>query len=326
MDMLRRFGAWLVEPDTLWVALWVGLGVFTVVLMTLLHTRLGKTKPVQKCAILAVWFHLLLLIYATSVTIVAERVGGGGQVTINLGMGEPTADRPVAALKSPTPAKPAPMKDLLPKSAAPRARTASLSAPPAKSDALPKIDTGSKLPIATDSPRNVAPRPEISKAPPPLKSSPAPRPDTSVLTRIKTPAPVKLSDLPDPLAALSTPSPAKLPTAEPAKLGDVAGPMTPIPRDLAAADQSSGCRSEAFADRAGSAHASASARSSPAAADLSATCRRRSLADRRGPRRFGAYRSRRQRRLAMAGHASRGRRTLVAAAIRRGPGIRSARP
>ncbi|MBL9092350.1 MAG: hypothetical protein JNL96_14080, partial [Planctomycetaceae bacterium] len=80
---MHRLVAWLIAPHTLWVALWTGLGVFTVVLLTLLHTKLGKTKPVQKCAILAIWFHLLLLIYATSVTIVAERAGGGGQVTIN---------------------------------------------------------------------------------------------------------------------------------------------------------------------------------------------------------------------------------------------------
>ena len=88
MDALREWTARLLSPQTLWVALWVGLGVFTVVLVLLINTRIGKSQPLRKCAILAVWFHLLLLIYATSIPIVASRPGGDGQVTISLGMGD----------------------------------------------------------------------------------------------------------------------------------------------------------------------------------------------------------------------------------------------
>ena len=88
MDTLREWTARLFSPQSLWIALWVGLGVFTVVLVLLINTRLGKSQPLRKCAILAIWFHLLLLIYATSIPIVAQRPGGGNQVTINLGMGD----------------------------------------------------------------------------------------------------------------------------------------------------------------------------------------------------------------------------------------------
>ncbi|MBN8625593.1 MAG: hypothetical protein J0M17_08900 [Planctomycetes bacterium] len=212
MDAVHRLGAWLIAPHTLWVALWTGLGVFTVVLLTLLHTKLGKTKPVQKCAILAIWFHLLLLIYATSVTIVAERAGGGGQVTINLGLSDNATKPPTAALKPPMPTRASPAKDILPKSAAPRVRTAANSAAVEKSATGMSSGVPVKPQAVSDAGNRALPKVEIS--PPKL--------NTAALTKLKTTAPAKLANLPDPLVAMTSPSPAKL--------SEVPGAMTPIPR------------------------------------------------------------------------------------------------
>ncbi|MBA4018292.1 MAG: hypothetical protein C0483_14080 [Pirellula sp.] len=225
MEALRDWTAWLLSPQTLWIALWVGLGVFTVLLVLLINTRLGKSQPLRKCAILAIWFHLLLLIYATSIPIVAQRPGGGGQVTINLGMGEVSAQRTASSEKLP-PIKLPETKRMpkavaaLPKSAAPRARTTSQS--PAFAEAAPR--TASQAVAAP--PKSVsAPKPAAAavaklQAPAPSKSAAADR-----LPQVPSPRP--LTDLPDPLVAMAT-SPAAASVTPTAKSLDMRA-MTPIP-------------------------------------------------------------------------------------------------
>ena len=225
MDALREWTARLLSPQSLWVALWVGLGAFTVVLVLLVNTRLGKSQPLRKCAILAVWFHLLLLIYATSIPIVASRPGGDGQVTISLGMGDVSTKQAAPSAKLPpiklpetkrTPAAVA----ALPKSAAPRARTTSQS--PAFAEAAPQT----KSPAA-------APPPKASSPPKPTAASvakiqaPAPTKAAAVDRLPQVPAPKPLANLPDPLVAMApSPSPAALTPA--AQSLDMRA-MTPIP-------------------------------------------------------------------------------------------------
>lgn len=223
MDALRELSAKLFHPQSLWIALWVGLGIFTVVLVLLVNSRLGKSRPLRKGAILAVWFHLLLLIYATSIPIVASRPGGDSQVTINLGMAEAGAPKPVPATKLPpiklpeakrTPAAVA----ALPKTAAPRARTTSES--PALKETAPaaKPQTVAAPPKAVSAPKPTSAAVAKLQAPAPAKAAAADR-----LPQV--PAPKPLADLPDPLVAM-TPSPSPLTPS--AQSLDVRA-MTPIP-------------------------------------------------------------------------------------------------
>jgi len=254
MEGLRLIIARVFRPDALWVALWVGLGVFTIVLISLLRTRLGNSRPLQKCTILAVWFHLLLLIYASSVTIVAERPGVGNQVTINLSSGEVVSPRQTHQA---TPTKPrftsahllAPPKiTTLPQSAAPRARVATSQRP----SAIPAATL--KKPAALDIPAPASTKLTSIKSPPaPLPSTPQsgravtltppslerPKPQAN-LAKIPTPSPLKaskldtfpkisqpakLDDLPDPLSAVAVPKAAAAP--QPQNAPDA---MTPIPQ------------------------------------------------------------------------------------------------
>ena len=225
MDALREWTARLLSPQSLWIALWVGLGVFTVVLVLLINSRIGKSQPLRKCAILAVWFHLLLLIYATSIPIVAQRPGGGGQVTINLGMGDISTQQPAPSAKLPpiklpetkrTPAAVA----ALPKSAAPRARTTSQS--PALAEAAPpaKSPAAAAPPKTTSAPKPAAAAVAKIQAPAPTKSA-------AVDRLPQVPAPKPLADLPDPLVAMA-PSASAAALTPTAKSLDMRA-MTPIP-------------------------------------------------------------------------------------------------
>ena len=133
-DLLTR----LTSPEFLWVAVWTGLGAFTFVLVGLLLTRWGKTQPVQKCTILSVWFHVLLVVYATSIQVVPQRQGPGNEVVINLGAvdGDPQA-------KSVSRATP-------PSGRLPEASRAAIKAPPLPSTSVPR---------ATPPPRQALPKP-----------------------------------------------------------------------------------------------------------------------------------------------------------------------
>lgn len=57
-----------------WVV-WVGLVVLTVALLLLIRTRWGQSQPLGKCVVLSLLAHLLVGIYATTVTIVTATVG-----------------------------------------------------------------------------------------------------------------------------------------------------------------------------------------------------------------------------------------------------------
>jgi hypothetical protein len=272
MDLSGDILARLFSPQSLWVALWVGLGVFTLVLIGLLHTRLGSSKPIQKCTILAIWFHLLLLIYASSIQVVPERLGGGIQVTINLSAGG-DGEKSSKSTKSDTLPSPkalpsslsAPkVKLLAPTAPAPRLDTASKSAPapvaklssaiqasPApsavpKTSALPKPPTASPAQLDVPKPNTIAKpaetTPRVAKlevpkplaAAPPMTSQPAAARSAAADKLVAVPKPPELSNLPSPPEPAALPKPTEVAKPQ-ATTSTPLQPLTPIPPAAAAA-------------------------------------------------------------------------------------------
>lgn len=80
--------AFFARPQLLQGALWGGLGLFTLALFAVMQKRWKHFSPLHKCTIFSVWGHFLLVIYATSVQIVAGRPGpgggGDGRITVRL--------------------------------------------------------------------------------------------------------------------------------------------------------------------------------------------------------------------------------------------------
>lgn len=234
-DILDR----LFSRQAIWIALWVGLAVFTCVLIALVNTRLGRSKPLQKCSILAVWFHLLLLIYATSIQVVPERLGGGNQVTISLSAGDD--DGPTSKRAAPD-AKPAVRE--LPRSLG--SSGAKLLPPTAPA---PKIETKTALaprPTFTSAPKRSAsdvavPTPVVPKTVsiPPPTLSPAvlevPRPNTTAKLADTAPRVAKL-DVPKPAAtSAQTAAKSQASVDVPKPAANSSPPMVPVAQSSAAA-------------------------------------------------------------------------------------------
>jgi len=72
--------------STTWMALWLGLGAMTVLLVVLLRTRWSNARPLRKCAILSLWVHVLLALAATTVRIVsgAPELGSDAPIRITV--------------------------------------------------------------------------------------------------------------------------------------------------------------------------------------------------------------------------------------------------
>ena len=68
----------LLSPKVAAITLWVGLGLLTLTLAALMVTRWGQTQSIAKCAVLSVWAHVLLAVYATTVDIVFTPPAGHG--------------------------------------------------------------------------------------------------------------------------------------------------------------------------------------------------------------------------------------------------------
>ena len=77
MGSLQLDRAWEALCGANWVviALWTGLAAFTLTFVVLLFTRWGQSKPVQKCVVLSLLAHLLLVGYATTVKLVYAHPG-----------------------------------------------------------------------------------------------------------------------------------------------------------------------------------------------------------------------------------------------------------
>ena len=69
----------LLSPKVAAITLWVGLGLLTLTLAALMVTRWGQTQSIAKCAVLSVWAHVLLGVYATTVDIVFTPPPGNGR-------------------------------------------------------------------------------------------------------------------------------------------------------------------------------------------------------------------------------------------------------
>ena len=68
----------------LWI-IWFGMALLTVILLVLMRTRWGRSRPMRKCVVLSVFAHLLLLAYAATVEIVVqERDTDGDGITDNV--------------------------------------------------------------------------------------------------------------------------------------------------------------------------------------------------------------------------------------------------
>ncbi|MCG8449929.1 MAG: squalene--hopene cyclase [Pirellulales bacterium] len=70
------FGSWLI--------LWSLLGVLTLLLIVLLHTRWSSARPWRKCAVLSLWVHLLLAFAATTIRIVTGAPEQGDETPIRV--------------------------------------------------------------------------------------------------------------------------------------------------------------------------------------------------------------------------------------------------
>lgn len=74
MGILSSLGhmlEFLTSTEFLWGLLWVGVGIFAVDLLLLMETRWGQTKLIQKCLVLSILFHVLLIGYSKTIDIVA---------------------------------------------------------------------------------------------------------------------------------------------------------------------------------------------------------------------------------------------------------------
>jgi len=76
----RRMAA---VPWTYWL-LWFASLVVSVLLIALLRTRWGQSRPLQKCAVLSLLVHLVLAFLAMTVRIVVGEGGGGGGAPIRV--------------------------------------------------------------------------------------------------------------------------------------------------------------------------------------------------------------------------------------------------
>jgi len=82
--------------------LWLGLAAFTLGLLILRYTRWGQSHQLEKCMVLSVLAHLLLLGYFATMRMVNPPLGGDGMCFIALEedtdseKGEPGGNRPLS--------------------------------------------------------------------------------------------------------------------------------------------------------------------------------------------------------------------------------------
>ncbi|MCC7476431.1 MAG: squalene--hopene cyclase [Pirellulales bacterium] len=215
--------------------LWAGSLVLSVVLVTLLWTRWGHSKPLHKCAVLSLLAHLILAFLAMTVRIVSGDGGGGG------GGGPPIRVRIVAETSppsvSPEEDKPAPITELEPPKL------------------LAKQESPQPLPMPEPTPQPVRPTEEPTEEPAPnavpttnqpptlvaeTKTTPTTKPEEIENTETQPPPPDVATPQPEPIDRAPTvaeeplpiepmPPVAEVPAnayalrSEPGRLGFVAG-------------------------------------------------------------------------------------------------------
>ncbi len=81
--------AWQATHMTLATALWIGLGILTLVLLILMRTRWGQVAPIWKCAVLSIFAHILLAAYAYGTRLILEAPAATPTETFSLTMVDP---------------------------------------------------------------------------------------------------------------------------------------------------------------------------------------------------------------------------------------------
>ncbi len=70
-SLFHRLAEFLVNLEPVVALLWAGLAVLTVILLILMRTRWGQSRPLRKCVVLSILAHLLFVGYATTVQVVS---------------------------------------------------------------------------------------------------------------------------------------------------------------------------------------------------------------------------------------------------------------
>jgi hypothetical protein len=242
MEWLDRLTTLVGRPQFLQGALWSSLGLVTIVLVAMLGRRWKRLTPLHKCTAFSVWAHLVLIVYATSVQIVAERTThgppghGDGRIAVRLTIdpqakadddaAPATSATPLTSSKEFDPTIPRPKSFVTPRSAKQRVEK--------KSDAGAKPqargDTGSTTPSVPAPMAAAVPRVRVTSN---GASSPTARPAFDDLLT-KSPPPLAPADLPlqdlaraAPIAKLAPPVPsAAAPVETAAKPIAIAAPPT----------------------------------------------------------------------------------------------------
>lgn len=226
MPAFGDVAAFVRSAGFLQTALWSGLVAGTLLTVALLRKRWRTASPLYKCAVFSVWFHALLIVYATSIQIVGERKGpgpGGSEpvaVRLNLAAGDDDAVKP------PTPAPPKPRDRMLPSLASLKpSKNSPLPAPPT----TPKAAKSTTNEATTTVPQMHSPA--TTQQPAVVKASI----NDALVKWSKSAAPPTISVASLPLPALDLPKP-KLEVVEakpqPAVANDAAAltPIVPLPQ------------------------------------------------------------------------------------------------
>ncbi len=72
----------------IWMVLWLGLTLLTVLLLILMRTRWGQSKPLHKCAVLSLLAHVLLGCFATTIQIVTGSAGSKDSPPIHVSISD----------------------------------------------------------------------------------------------------------------------------------------------------------------------------------------------------------------------------------------------
>ncbi|MHC4399629.1 MAG: prenyltransferase/squalene oxidase repeat-containing protein [Planctomycetota bacterium] len=91
---IPRLFDFLARVDPLVGLLWLGLAGLTVTLLVMMRTRWGQARPLRKCAVMSVFAHLLLAVYATTVHIVTSTSAEATPPVIHVRISDETASGP----------------------------------------------------------------------------------------------------------------------------------------------------------------------------------------------------------------------------------------
>jgi hypothetical protein len=214
----------LVNPQTIWGGVWLGLGVLTIVLVTLLVTRWRQAQPLSKCIVLSVWAHVLMAVYASSVNIVFKPAPPVAEIGIHIsdaaGTSSEAGDAGAVTHASGEPWSQFPTQQPRKLAAVALAR--------------PTVEAAVTRPVSPAPPaRELAPvKPHL---PEPQISAPQSKPTETPLAKVKNPAPLDaLADEPDANKPVAAHAPAAPAAADSQPAGSSPALATAAPAGIAA--------------------------------------------------------------------------------------------